>query len=337
MSSTKEKPPAVCALVLNHNGAHFLKGCLESLLANDYPNLSICVVDNGSTDKSVELVRTEFPSVGLIQMEQNLGFCVAYNRASSAIEGDYYFFLNNDVALDPRAVTQLVAAGEASNDIAAVGPKMLFFDDRHVINGCGGMLDRLAFGLNIGIGEVDEGQYDQPIEVFYAIGAAMMVKTIAWRHVGGFDERFFAYFEDSDWCWRARLLGYRVIYAPAVVYHKWRGTWTDAKSRMYHQERNRLAMVLKNYSIPTLAYVLPLYLGMAVLRLAWVSFHWGPLIGLHMIAGQIWNVLHLRSTLTARRQTQGSRIMSDAQIFRRMVPFSLEIAHRRDRFLRKRR
>ncbi len=329
--------PSVYALVLNYNGAQFLGECLASLVVNDYPNLHVRVVDNASTDKSVELVRTQFPGVDVILMEQNLGFSVAYNRAVSSIQGDYYFFLNNDVVLEPNVVRELVTASESFDDIAAVTPKMRFSESRGTLNGCGGMLDRFGFGLNVGIGEVDEGQYDQPMEVFYAVGAAMLVKAEVWRQVGGFDERFFAYFEDSDWCWRARLLGYRVMYAPAVVYHKWRGTWTDIKERMYLQERNRLAMLLKNYSMATLLRTLPLYFGLAALRIAWVSSHWGPQIGLYMIASYLWNLLHLGSTLIARQQTQRTRILSDLQILRALVPSSLELAHRRNQFLSQRR
>ncbi len=337
MNRFQEQSPSVCALVLNYNGAHFLNECFESLLASDYPNLHVHLVDNGSTDESIQLVRAQFPSVRIIQMEGNLGFSVAYNRATSAVEGDYYFFLNNDLVLEAGAVTKMVDAAEAMDELAAVTPKMLFYDERNVINGCGGMLDRYGFGLNIGIGEVDEGQHDQSMEVFYAIGAAMMVKAAAWRRVGAFDGRFFAYFEDADWCWRARLLGYRVMYVPAGVYHKWRGTWTDTKRRMYYQERNRLAMVLKNYAMSTLAYMFPLYLGLAVLRIAWVSLHWGPHVGLSMIAGDLWNLSHLRTTLMARRQIQRSRVVSDAGILRAMVPHSLELARRGDTFLTRRR
>jgi len=294
-------------------------------------------VDNASTDQSVELVRTEFPGVDLILMDQNLGFSVAYNRAVSRIEGDYYFFLNNDVALESTVVSQLVTISESFDDVAAVTPKLLFSDTRNVLNGCGGMLDRFGFGLNIGIGEVNRDQYDRPMEVFYAIGAAMMVKAEAWKRVGGFDERFFAYFEDSDWCWRARLHGYRIMYTPAIVYHKWRGTWTDVRARMYLQERNRLAMILKNYSMSTLARILPLYFGLAILRLGWISLHWGPLIGLHMIAGQLWNVLHSPATLRSRQQTQRKRVVSDDQILHKMAPVSLELTYRQNTFLRKRR
>ena len=333
MAGTGNQHPMVCALVLNHNGAHFLRPCLGSLLANDYPNLQVYLVDNGSTDDSLALVRSHFPTVRVIPFSENLGYSAAYNRATRIAQGDYYFFLNNDVTLESDVVSRLVATAQSDSEIAAVTPKMLFYDDRQLINACGGNMDRFAFGLNVGIGEIDRGQYDQPREVFYAVGAAMLVKATAWEQVEGFDERFFAYYEDSDWSWRARLLGLRVMYVPAVLYHKWRGTWVDSRRRMYLQERNRMMSFLKNHSTRTLAYLLPLYSALAVLRFVWVSIRWGPRIGWSMIAGDVANIRHWRSTLNARAQIQRRRVVDDAQILKAMAPGSLELKNHRHPFL----
>jgi len=326
-SQRKEKIPHVEVLILNFNGRRRLKTCLDSVLATHYPNLCVVLVDNGSTDGSVDFVRKNYPSIKIIANKRNLGFAKGYSSAVRISHAPYLVFLNNDVEVDKNWLRELICCLEEPN-VAATTSKLLFFDDRKKINACGGIMDKYGCSLNRGNGELDLGQYDKIEEVFYAVGAAMAVKRSVLNKVGFFDEDYFSYWEDVDWSWRARLLGYKILYVPSsVVYHKWRGSLKGAINlrHIYNLERYRLATLLKNFSFKTLFFLIPRFVLLEGLKILWILVNWSPVESAVVVKALLWNLTHLGTTLKKRYIVQRKRKLGDADIFKKVISKSLEL------------
>lgn len=313
----------VTVLVLNFNGRKYLKDCLNSLLATDYPNLKIIVIDNGSVDGSAEFIRANYPNVKVIKHDHNYGYARAYNLVIDAIQSEYIALLNNDILVEPSWLKELVAHAD-NYDVVAVTPKMKFFHDKTRINAAGGNCDLYGVGWNRGNGEVDMGQYDSVQEVFYGNGGALLIKKRAWREVGPFDERYFIYGEDLDWCWRARLKGYKIIYVPyAEVRHQWRGSGVQM---VYLLERHWLSTVLKNYSLKTLIPLIPKYLALKALKAIWLIARAELHEKLTVLKGILWNLSNLRETWKKRIQIQMLRTATDMKIQKHMFKGSFELS-----------
>ncbi len=237
--------------VLNRDGDRYLEACFTALAAQEAPGgRDLVLVDNGSTDTSSERVGAAFPEVRIIRHGRNLGYAAGYNRALEMLDNKYVVLLNNDTRVRPGWLAALVGAAEADPDVAAVTAKLVFADRPRVIQSTGTLLLSDGGGGDRGFGEEDRGQYDVREEVFAFNGASALLRRAALDDVGGFDDHFFAYYEDTDLSWRMRLHGWRIIYEPAaVVEHVHAGTsgeWSE--SFLFHADRNRILMMLKNGS-----------------------------------------------------------------------------------------
>ena len=313
----------VTVLVLNFNGRKYLKECLKSLLAIDYPCLNIIVIDNGSTDGSAEFIGVNYPDVKVIRNNHNYGYARAYNLVISAIQDEYVALLNNDVLVEPSWLGELVPYAENA-DVAAVTPKMKFFHDKTRINAAGGNCDLYGVGWNRGNGEVDAGQFNIVQEVFYGNGGAILIKKRVWHEVGSFDERYFMYGEDLDWCWRARLKGYKIIYVPyAEVRHHWRGSGAPM---VYLLERHWLATLLKNYSLKTLIRLIPKYLALKTLKAIWLIARAESREKLTVLKAFLWNLSNLKESWKKRSRIQMLRTATDAEIQKHMFKGSFELS-----------
>lgn len=241
--------PKVSIVILNWNSKKDTLECLSSVRNIEYPNLEVIVLDNGgSTDGSQEAIRKQFPEVRLIEVQGNRGFAGGNNIALREASGDYYLLLNNDTVVDKNVVKRLVEAGESSRDIGITGPKMYLYDRKNVFWFAGGFMQKHYGTIHRGYGEVDRGQYDRTEDVDIMSGCALMVKKEVVDKIGFLDEEFFLYYEDADWCLRARKAGYRIVYVPsAVIWHKCCGT-TNRNREMasFHTEKNILLLARKN-------------------------------------------------------------------------------------------
>lgn len=217
--------PLVWAVVVNWNGRDVLEPCLRTLLASSYSNLSVLVVDNASTDGSVELVREEFPPVRVAEQSSNLGFAAGVNAGLEYAldEGaDYVLLLNNDIELDGNAVSALVEAALEHPMSAFVGPMIYYADRPSVIWSAGGAVSFWTGNIrHVGLREEDAGQYIGVTEVDYVTACAVLASAEAVRTVGPMDEGYYMYNEDTDWCVRARDAGFDVLFAPSArIWHK---------------------------------------------------------------------------------------------------------------------
>ncbi len=242
-------------VILNWNGRPMLERFLPSVVANTTGDAEVVIADNGSTDDSIEFLKTNYPSLRLILMDKNYGFAAGYNRALAQIDAEYYVLLNDDVEVTPVWTDKVVALMDSDPQIAAAQPMLKMFDRRdhfEYAGGAGGYIDKLGYpfcrGRIFSTIEQDTGQYNDTRDVFWATGAAMFVRSAVWKELGGLDGDFFAHMEEIDFCWRARNHGYRIVAtSDAQVFHV--GGGTLPKSSPFKTQlnfRNNLAMLYKN-------------------------------------------------------------------------------------------
>jgi len=252
-------------VILNWNGAKMLREYLPSVLRYSREESVVYVADNASTDDSLELLRQQFPEVKLILLKKNWGFAEGYNKALEQIAAEYYLLLNSDIEVTPNWLSPLISFMDSHQEVAACQPKLLSMSDRNQFEyagACGGFLDRYGYpfcrGRVFETMERDEGQYDTPVEVLWATGAALFVRARIYKEVGGLDARFFAHNEEIDLCWRMRLLGYKIVCLPeSKVYHVGGGTLPKSNPmKTYLNFRNNLTMLYKNLPQEDLRHVM---------------------------------------------------------------------------------
>ncbi len=244
-------------VILNYNGQHFLQEFLPSVLqsVNDDDTAEVVVADNASTDESIELLRRKFPDVRIIALDKNYGYAAGYNKAILQLESQYVVLLNSDVEVDWLWLKPLVDFLDDNEDVSACQPKILSQkreDHFEYAGAAGGFIDRFGYpfcrGRIFNFVEPDFGQYDDTRDVFWASGAALMIRRDDYLAVGGLDEDYFAHQEEIDLCWRLRSRGKRVVCIPSsVVYHVGGGTLPmNHPRKVYLNFRNNLFTLYKN-------------------------------------------------------------------------------------------
>lgn len=243
----------VSVVVLNWNGSQVVERCLHSLHEQTYHPLEVIVVDNASTDGSEDLVKKKFPWVKLIVNDKNLGFGGGNNVGIRASHGQYILILNNDARLDPDCIKELKKSLEKDKQYGACASKILLDDNGTLLDAAG--ITIYKDGLSIGRGRLEcADQYHAEEEVFFASGCACLFRKEMLDDIGLFDEEFFAYADDTDMGWRARLAGWKCIYNPkAVVYHLHSAS-TSAYSplKAFLVERNRMWVAMKYFPVSLL-------------------------------------------------------------------------------------
>ena len=253
--NTQAMLPKVAIVILNWNGKHFLQQFLPSVLSTNYHAFTVYVADNGSTDDSVNFLKEHFQEVKIIVMEKNSGFTGGYNESLKSVDEELVVLLNSDIEVDPNWIQPAVELFMKDEKIAAVQPKILDYQSRdqfEYAGAAGGWIDRYGYPFSRGrifdSIEKDHHQYDQENEIFWASGAAMIIRKKLFFDVGGFDPFFFAHQEEIDLCWRLQLAGYKIMSCPSsVVYHVGGGTLKkENPQKTYLNFRNNLIMLFKN-------------------------------------------------------------------------------------------
>lgn len=243
---TGDGAPRASVIIPNWNGAHHLPVCLDSLRRQRWGPFETIVVDNGSTDASLALLR-DYPEVAVVRLAANRGFAGAVNAGIAAARAEVLVLLNNDTEAEPGWLGALVAGLEAAPGAGMATSKVRLFDRRDVLHTTGDTVDRAGQAANRGVWEVDRGQYDAARWVFGASGAAAAYRRALFDDVGVFEAGFGSYYEDVDLAWRARLRGWRCAYVPdAVVYHKLSATGGGPLAS-YHVARNRAWTIVRCY------------------------------------------------------------------------------------------
>lgn len=252
-----KKPIAV--IILNWNGRELLRKYLPSVVeCNSDEIADVVVVDNGSTDGSQDVLRTEFPSVKTIFYNENYGYAEGYNRAVKELGYEYSLLLNSDVEVTPGWLEPMYRFMVGNDNVAACQPKLRAYSNRdkfEYAGASGGFIDKHGYpycrGRIFDTVETDSGQYDDVVEVFWATGAALMVRTAVYLSAGGLDKDFFAHMEEIDLCWRIHRAGYSIKVVPqSVVYHLGGGSLPASNPRKtYLNFRNNLFLLYKNLPV----------------------------------------------------------------------------------------
>lgn len=254
----------IAVVILNYNGAEMLRAFLPSVV--DFsPEAKVIVADNCSTDASAQVMREEFPTVRYIQLEKNYGFADGYNRALAQVEAEYFLLLNSDVEVTQGWLAPMLEYMDSHPEVAASQPKLLSYKNKsefEYAGGCGGFIDKYGYpycrGRIFDTVEEDKGQYDSVAELFWATGAALMIRAEDYRAAGGLDGTFFAHMEEIDLCWRLRSRGRGIVCIPqSCVYHVGGATLNKSNPRKtYLNFRNNLLMLYKNLPENELRHVM---------------------------------------------------------------------------------
>ncbi len=245
----------IAVAILNYNGKSFLEQFLPTVIA--YSSIAdIYVIDNCSTDDSVQFLKSNFPNIKLIVNSTNSGFAGGYNEGLKHVEADYYVLLNSDIEVTENWIKPCIDLLEKNSQIAGVQPKILAYHNKHQFEhagAAGGFLDvdfyPFCQGRIFEIVEEDKGQYEQEKQIFWASGACLFIRAHLYHEYGGLDESFFAHMEEIDLCWRLKKQNFEFYYTPlSKVYHVGGGTLNyDSPKKTYLNFRNSLYMITKNY------------------------------------------------------------------------------------------
>jgi GT2 family glycosyltransferase len=259
----------LAVVILNFNGAHFLKQFLPNVIVYSKGFADVIVADNASNDDSLQVLKQDFPDVQVIVNDNNYGFAGGYNEALKHIHHEFFILLNSDVEVSQNWIDPIIHLFDTDKTIAAIQPKLLDFNKKSFFEyagAAGGFLDMYAYPLARGrifdVCEVDEGQYDDVKEIFWATGACIAVRSAYFNAVHGFDADLFAHMEEIDLCWRLKNRGLKVMYQPkSTVYHVGGGTLNKINPRKtYLNFRNNLIITTKNYHYPYFWWILLLRL-----------------------------------------------------------------------------
>jgi GT2 family glycosyltransferase len=310
-STIVRNAPSVTVIILNYNCQTFLANCIESLLLTNYSNLKIVLVDNNSEDRSLELVKQQFgEKIQILSLDKNYGFSKGNNFGAANKNSDYLVFLNPDTKVHPNWLHYLISTMERDSKIGIAQPKLLQMNGK-LIDSTGGFIDSQGLVWNRGHNEKDLGQYDKSSNIFYAKGAALIIRNDLWLKLKGFDPLFFVYYEETDLCWRAWENGYKVAYVPnAVVYHASSGVLKKVPEFVkYNEAKGRLLVLLKHYSkneIVKNCVILIIFHSLNTLR----QFTKGNMrSGLAILSGTLWCLTNLRKILESRQAVYSNDII----------------------------
>jgi hypothetical protein len=297
-------------VILNYNGEKLLTQFLPSVIQHS-SGADVIVADNNSSDESIHFIKTFYPNVRIIQLDDNYGYCGGYNRALRQVDADYYVLLNSDIEVTPHWLTPMISLLDNNDDIAAVQPKVLSFHHKHTFEHAGaggGFIDTLGYpfcrGRVFDYVEDDHGQYNDEREVFWATGACLMIRSDSFKRFGGFDEDFFAHMEEIDLCWKLHRTNQKVFYCgKSTIYHVGAGTLGYRNPRKtYLNFRNGLSLLLKHLNPSELIYKIPLRLCLDWLAAIQFLFKAQPGNFTAILKAHYHVLLHLNRDLRKRKE-----------------------------------
>jgi len=301
-------------IVVNHNGGALLHACLESLADDLRPGDEIILVDNASTDGSAHAAAQAFPTIRVLCSPTNLGFGGGNNLGAQHATGDYLAFINPDTVIAPAWLTPLMSALEEDPCAGLATSKVLLLRDPSRINTAGNEVHCSGLAICRGLG-MDREMLAETAEVGAISGAAFVMRRELFEMLGGFDEAFFLYMEDTDLSWRAQLLGYRCLYVPdSVIYHDY--TLRFGPRKTFYQERNRYLMLLKALRWRSLFVLSPALLLAEIITWGFVLSRERRHLG-NKVRAYGWLVSNWGSVMEKRRQTQASRRQEDRNLIER--------------------
>lgn len=314
-------------VIVTYNGQEPLLRCLTSVLNNHESNFEIIVVDNHSTDNTISSIKKLFAKfknkIKIVELDKNYGPALARNRGVAIAQGQYLAFLDNDTEVDKNWLIAAKNTFLKNPKVGCIQAKLLLLKDKTKFDYAGDYLNQ--YGLlthRATYGDQDHGQFNHKATIFSAKSAGMFIRKSVFDQIGGFDQDYFIYMEETDLCWRSWLLGYHCLYLPeSIVYHEFSGSFKFLNHNLanynlhFHGTKNYLLTNLKNLSTLNLLIIFPrlvfIYFGYSfyfLTRLQFKHFFYTTL-------GIFWNLSHIIKTLKKRHIIQSKRQMSDQQLF----------------------
>jgi len=305
----------ISVIIPNWNGRDLLKDCLKSLKNQSYKNFEIILVDNGSTDGSVEYVKNNFPKVRIISLQKNFGFARAINEGVKVSRAEYIVLLNNDTSVDKEFIKKLIECAELHPEVISVNSKLLNFYNKKIIDGVGILINEVGQARSIDWQEKDKGQYNSEQYIFGATGGASLFRRESFVKLGLFDENYFMYSEEVDFAFRAQFQRYKSIFCPeAKVFHKHKATAKKFSAHVeYWQFRNMTQTIVKDFPVSILfkkwrwLKIILVHLNTIFFQLR-NGYFWPPVLA------DLWILFHLPQLLHERKRIQSSRKVSDEYI-----------------------
>ncbi|UCF64352.1 MAG: glycosyltransferase [bacterium] len=325
-------PLLVSIITVNYNGKAFLKDLYESLKVQTYQPVELILVDNASSDDSVDFIRKHYPQVKIIENPDNYMFARGNNVGIAAAKGEILCLLNNDIIVASDFLEKIIQEFENNPVMAACQPKVLDMNkpDHFEYAGAGGgfidkygypfMRGRIFFSL-----EKDEGQYDENLEIFWSTGACFFMRKSVLEELGPLDEDFKMHMEEIDLCWRMHLRNFKIYCIPsAKIWHKGGGTLsTENPRKIYWNFRNNIFLLAKNLAMLNLTRIILIRIcldGLAFLR---EIFQGKFKNALAILKGYGWIILHVRLILQKRSDIQKIRTVQDQEVFKLIYPGSI--------------
>jgi GT2 family glycosyltransferase len=311
--------PLLSILIPHFNGVHFLAPCFNALRAQTYPRLEVILIDNGSTDNSLEFTRHNFPEVKIVETGQNLGYA-ALNYAFAQARGDIIVPLNNDTEVAPGWAQALVETLKKYPAAGMAASKMLLFDRRDTLHSAGDAFGTNGIPLNRGVWQKDVGQFDNDTYIFGGCGGAVAYRRAMLEDIGFFDEDFFMYLEDVDLNWRAQMAGYRAVFAPqAIVYHHLSASGGGVIAS-YYTGRNTIFMLAKNLPAAIFRRHWPAIIK-AQLKISVDALRaWRGQAARARLRGQLAGLWGLPRWLAKRKSVQQNKRVDDAYLESLLTP-----------------
>lgn len=314
-----KKYPKVSVIIANYNGGQVLLNCINSLKTVDYPNFEIILVDDGSSDDPTTSIKYQVPNIKIIKNKENLGFVKANNEGLKTAAGKYILLLNNDTTVNKNLLKVMVEKMEMDKTIGVMQPKIKMMDNPGLLDNSGSYLTYTGFLMHRGYGAKDSKKFDQQEFIFSAKGACLMARKSIIDKVGLFDDDFVSYMEESDFCFRVWLLGYKVLYYPKTFINHKVGFSYSKKNVIevnFNSFKNRILMLIKNLNTLNLILVLVphilIVLGLGVFYLIKLQFSKASMI----FRAIGWNIININKTLIKRSRIQKIRKVRDRVIFK---------------------
>ena len=315
--------PKVSIIIVNFNGERFLEKSFSSIRRNKGVSYEIIFVDNASKDKSVEFVTKNYPNTKIIQNKSNLGFAGGNNIGVRKAKGEYFLLLNNDTIIESDFLKKTLRAFEEIPNLGCLQPKIVLMKDNNVLDSCGSYLTDTSFLYHYGYDkEQSLAKYNISIPIFSVKGVAILTKRQIVEKIGLFDDDFWCYFEETDFCHRLWMAGFEVWYYPkAKIFHAAGGTTLLFFHNSYIQFqnfKNKLISFLKNFETVTLIKLIPVYLLIVFFLSIYFLFNFKFKYIVSLYKALLWNIIHIRSTLAKRKHIQLLRKVSDQAIFNKV-------------------
>lgn len=296
----------VSVIIVNYNGIKWLPECLTTLTNQTYPKYEIILVDNGSNDESVSYVEQNFSQIKLIKCTENHGFAKGNNIGFDKAAGDYIILINNDTKVYPDFIKDFVQVYIDIPNCDIAQAKIILMDDNGKLDNCGTFWTNTTYLLHYGLyQDVDAPKFNKSFPIFSAKGACMIIKREVIEKIGLFDNTFWSYYEETDFCHRAINSGYTIWYYPNChCYHAMGATSSKFKQDYvyFHSQKNKLRSYIKNFSGYYLLYVLAVHSFFNLVFVVYILFKFKLSILKSVLLAYVWNIKNIRDTLQIKKQ-----------------------------------